>query len=99
MKAESTDLNNEELMLLNNFLNSHNATVDEERRLHLSCLCDGTYLFLCEMTEFLRAIGCTDIKANAEPATEGMPKEKPWLDCLFTASGILPDDVQISNRR
>lgn len=78
----------------NEFLNSRKATVDEENRMHLQCLCDGTFLFLYEMVNVLQILKCTDIKTGSKVVTEGVPQDEPWCNCLFTASGILPDGVR-----
>lgn len=72
------------------FLLKHNASVDENNRLYLSCLCDGTANFLMSMVNVLEALGCTDITTSHDIVTDGVSEDKPWCNCLFNANGLLP---------
>ena len=78
---------------LSAFLRAHKARVDENNRITLEVLCDGTLFFLSEMVAVLKAIECTDIKYDGNTVSEGIPKEKPWCNYLYTASGVLPDNI------
>lgn len=80
---------------VNKFLREHRATVDQERRLHLRCLCDGTLYFQVVMVQFLAALGCTDIKYDGHEETEGIPEDKPWCSWLYETSGVLPEDILV----
>lgn len=82
-------MNNAEYIKI--FLNQHNARIDENNRIHIQCLCDSTFLFLQEMVMVLRCLGCTDIQTSDEIVTEGIPENKPWCNCLYKASGLLPE--------
>ena len=48
-------------MTVLDFIYDHNGHISEDGRLHFSCVCDGTFLFLYEMVRFLEEIGATDI--------------------------------------
>lgn len=78
---------------INDFLRSHKARVDKDNRIHIECLCDSTIWFLIKMVDCLKMIGCTDIKTDGEKITEGIPEDKPWCNCLYKASGILPEGI------
>ena len=67
--------------------------IDENNRLHIFCLCDGTYIFLLQLVKVLAEMGCSDIHTNGDIVTEGIPEDKPWCNYLFEASGILPDEA------
>ena len=67
--------------------------IDESRRLHIFCLCDGTYIFLLQLVKVLFEMGCSDIHTNGDIVTEGIPEDKPWCNYLFEASGILPEEA------
>lgn len=75
-------------------LNGKNFTeknVQDDGRIKISCICDGTFLFLYELVSDLTIMGCTDIEVESREATEDeIPKEKPWRCWYFSASGILP---------
>ncbi len=73
------------------FLNQHKARVDENNRIHIQCLCDSTFIFLEEMVMVLEYLGCTDIQTSGEIVKEGVPENKPWCNCLYRASGLLPN--------
>lgn len=73
------------------FLKQHNARVDEDKRLYLECLCDGTLVFQIDLIAFLKSIGCTDIKIDGHDASERAPQDKPWCSWLYEASGVLPE--------
>ncbi len=77
-------------MTVTEFLDHHDAYLDEDRCLHLYCTCDGTLLFMNEMIEFLTQIGATDIEHYTEYLDKSPDSERPWLTCRFCASGILP---------
>ena len=68
---------------VNEFFRSHNGYV-ENGRMCLSVLCDSTIYFLYEMTNFLQAIGCTDIQ------TEGYVENDGIYGYRYKASGIMP---------
>lgn len=76
---------------LKDFFDSHAGYIDDKNRLHFQFACDGTYIFLDEMVQVLQGLGCTDITVEDEtiPKDE-TPEGKPWCNCLFSASGILP---------
>ena len=67
--------------------------IDENNRLHIFCLCDGTYIFLLQLIKVLFEMGCSDIHTNGDIVTEGIPEDKPWCNYLFEASGILPEEA------
>lgn len=77
-------------------LKAFNGKVDDGKRLHLSCLCDSTMVFLKEMVEVLKLLGCTEIETGSRIAgeEETMPG-RPWCNCLFEASGVLPKDLVV----
>ena len=72
---------------VNEFFQSHNGYV-EDRRMHLSVLCDSTAYFLLEMVNFLKAIGCTDIQ------TEGYVENDGVYGYRYKASGIMPNGME-----
>lgn len=78
---------------INGFLKQHNAHVDDDNRLHLSVLCDGTGLFLYEMIIILMGLKCSDIEHGGYTVTSGIPEDKPWCNYKFTANGILPEYI------
>lgn len=71
-------------------MNRRKPYIEESGRLHLFCLCDGTMVFLQELIDSLRRVGCIDIRHSHQILTDGFPQEKPWMNCLFEASGQLP---------
>lgn len=77
-------------MTMKEFLDRHGAYLDENRRLHLYCTCDGTLLFMNEMIEFLTQIGARDIEYHTEYLDKSPHPERLWLTCRFCASGRLP---------
>lgn len=48
--------------------------IDENNRLHIFCLCDGTYIFLLQLVKVLAEMGCSDIHTNGDIVTEGYRK-------------------------
>lgn len=63
--------------------------VSEDGRIHLSVLCDGTFVFLVELIVALQFYGCTDIEYSSEEvAIEDAPEGKPWCRCRFKARGV-----------
>ena len=80
---------------LETLLRKFHASVDENKRLHLQALCDGTQIFMLTMVDILNLLGCTEIETAVEDAPEKAPKDKPWCSSLFKASGLLPADVVI----
>lgn len=79
------------------FARRHNASVDKDNRITMEILCDGTLLFLLEMLYVLKEIGCTGIEYDGKKVIEGIPEEKPWCNYLYTASGVLPDEITYFN--
>lgn len=57
--------------------------------LYLSCVCDGTLVFMEELKMRLRVFGCTDIQGYAETVKDADP---PWMNCRFVAHGKVPDE-------
>lgn len=69
--------------------------ISEDGRLHIQCVCDGTYAFLYDMVQWLEFIGCTEIETDTKILKEKeAPAGKPWCNCLFEASGVLPKIVE-----
>lgn len=60
----------------------------QDGRLHLSCVCDGTWIFMAELVTILNALGCTDIQTETEYIQDACPS---WKSCRFKASGKVPD--------
>ena len=60
----------------------------QDGRLHLSSVCDGTWIFMDELITILNALGCTDIQTETEHIQDACP---PWKSCRFKASGKVPD--------
>lgn len=60
----------------------------EGGRLYLSCVCDGTLVFMEELKMRLRVFGCTDIQGYEETVKDADP---PWMNCRFVAHGKVPD--------
>lgn len=60
----------------------------QDGKLHLSCVCDGTLIFMYELITILNALGCTDIQTETEIIQDACP---PWKCCRFKASGKVPD--------
>lgn len=83
---------------LETLLRKYHASVDENKRLHLQALCDGTFIFMDSMVSVLNLLGCTEIETAIEDAPEKAPKDKPWCSSLFKASGLLPADVVIAKK-
>lgn len=82
-------------MTLNDVLRKYNVRIDDSNRVYLSCLCDGTFLFLWEMLNVIEHhLNCTDIKSSTEIINDRIPSDKPWCRCLYTVSGILPTEFR-----
>ena len=82
-------------MTLNDVLRSYNARIDNTGRVYLSCLCDGTLLFLWEMQDIVENyLNCTDINLATEIIDDGIPEDKPWCRCRYIVSGILPAEFR-----
>lgn len=84
-------------MKFKNFLSDLNGKdfakkdISDDGKIKISCICDGTFLFLYELVNDLKIMGCTDIEIESREAAEDeIPKEKPWCRWYFSASGILP---------
>ena len=60
----------------------------EGGRLYLSCVCDGTLVFMEELKIRLRVFGCTDIQVYEETIKDADP---PWMNCRFVVHGKVPD--------
>lgn len=71
-------------------MSEYNPYIDENGRLYLFSLCDGTLIFLQQLIVSLERLGCKDIRRSRKILTEGMPEGKPWMNCLYEASGQLP---------
>ena len=61
----------------------------EGGRLYLSCVCDGTLVFMEELKTRLRVFGCTDIQGYTEAVKDADPS---WMNCRFVAHGKMPDE-------
>ena len=80
----------EELKSIRKSLREHN--LQDDGRVMISVICDGTILFLMTLLFTLTVAGCTDIKTISRPATETEKIEaKPLLTWYFSASGFLPE--------
>lgn len=77
-------------MTVGEFVEQCGGYIDKDRRLHMSCVSDGTILFLVEMLEALDILGATDIEYYTEYLDKLPDPERPYLTCRFCASGILP---------
>lgn len=65
--------------------------------LKLQCLCDGTYSFLSEMLMILKINNIREIEFSENLCRDKAPKKKPWMNCLFEAWGIVPEDKYCSS--
>ena len=72
---------------INEFLYEHNAKY-ENGTLTLSILCDSTRLFLLQMVEFLKMLGCTDIK------TDGYVENDSVYGYRYVVSGKVPKKLK-----
>ena len=70
-------------------MSEYKPYIDENGRLYLFSLCDGTLIFQ-QLIVSLERLGCKDIRRSRKILTEGMPEGKPWMNCLYEASGQLP---------
>lgn len=68
-------------------MSEYKPYIDENGRLYLFSLCDGTLIFLQQLIVSLERLGCKDIRRSRKILTEGMPEGKPWMNCLYEASG------------
>ena len=68
---------------INEFCKSHSGYIDHNNRLHLTCLCDSTQIFVVKMVEFLEMIGCVDIEVKGEKMNDSVCGYK------YEASGLL----------
>lgn len=64
-------------------------TDDNKRIAIASCLSDGTFAHLFELTTALQQIGVKDITTEAETLDKSPIKNKPWLLTRFTAYGTM----------
>lgn len=71
-------------------MSEYKPYIDEGGRLHLFSICDGTLIFLQGLINNLKRLCCRDIDHSTTILTEGFPEDKPWMNCLFEASGKLP---------
>ena len=71
-------------------MSEYKPYIDDDGRLHLFSICDGTLIFLQELIYNLNRLCCRDIDHSTTILTEGFPEDKPWMNCLFEASGKLP---------
>ena len=71
-------------------MSEYKPYIDDDGRLHLFSICDGTLIFLQELICNLKRLGCRDIDHSTMILKEGFPEDKPWMNCLFEASGKLP---------
>lgn len=62
--------------------------------LTLSCICDGTYIFLFQMVNILTQLGFEDIETGEEDV-ESPHSDKPWLSSRFWASGKLRPSTSV----
>lgn len=90
---------NEQYKILEKWLWRYNGKVDETGRLHLNCLCDGTAVFLGNMVYILKQLRCSDIETKCRTVgKDETPPGKPWCNCLFEASGVLPKDLVVKTK-
>lgn len=88
-KSEQLEKTKISLDEINRFFQERNMRIDENRRIHLSVLCDSTYFFLVQMVDYLKAIGCTDIQTN------GYQENDEIYGYRFEASGLLPKKFKV----
>lgn len=85
---------NEELKAIRKSLMEHN--LQDDGRVLISVICDGTLCFLETLLYTLKVAGCTDIKTTSRPATKlEMIEAKPFLSWYFSASGFLPEEKDV----
>lgn len=85
---------NEELKAIRKNLLEHN--LQDDGRVLISVICDGTLCFLTNLLFMLMVAGCTDIKTTSRPATKlEMIEAKPFLTWYFSASGFLPEEKDV----
>lgn len=76
------------------FLWRRRAFVDDDNRITIHTVCDGTLLFLTEMVLVLKKLGCTDIQATEGIApSELITADKPWCNYVYAVSGVLPSTM------
>lgn len=84
----------EELKSIRKSLREHN--LQDDGRVMISVICDGTLVFLMNLLFTLTVAGCTDIKTTSRPATKlEMIEAKPFLSWYFSASGFLPEEKDV----
>ena len=84
----------EELKAIRKSLREHN--LQDDGRVMISVICDGTLLFLMNLWFTLTVAGCTDIVTISRPATKTERIEaKPFLTWYFSASGFLPEEKDV----
>ena len=75
------------------WLEAMKQIADENGRVTLGGVSDGTVIGEYECFYILNAIGCTDIKFQSRPATaDEIPKDRPFLRWHYQVSGNLPKE-------
>lgn len=88
----------EELKSIRKSLREHN--LQDDGRVMISVICDGTLYFLMTLLFTLTVAGCTDIKTTSRPATgEEIPKDKPFCRWYYAAEGTLPEKEEQKNAK
>lgn len=65
------------------------AKIQDDGRVHLRIICDGTLYFGDHAASVLRNAGCKDL--TTETTTTGpQPGLPPWMTCIFDVSGTHP---------
>lgn len=75
------------------WLEAMKQIADENGRVTLGGLSDGSLMGEFECLYILAAIGCIDIKTESRPATaDEIPKDRPFLTWHYQVSGNLPKE-------
>ena len=83
-------------MTVGEYLCDKNIYIDNDGRIHFSILCDGTLMFAIDLVDAVVQFGCTDVKYGGYVDKEHAPKDKPWCNYRYTASGEIPHEIKES---
>ena len=76
------------------YLYDKNIYIDNDGRIHFSILCDSTLIFAIELVDAVIQFGCADVKYGGYVDKEHAPKDKPWCNYRYTASGEMPHEIK-----
>lgn len=81
-------------MTVGEYLCDKNIYIDNDGRIHFSILCDGNLMFAIDLIDAIVQFGCADVKYGGYVDKEHTPKDKPWCNYRYTASGEIPHEIK-----